>query len=151
MFFRNEQYFQSKHLKLGLKKKSIKSAAITLFSQLFASVIKVGGAIILARLLSPDDFGLLSMTATFILLLQNFGVNGFTEAIIQQPQIDHRLVSSLFWINIAISVSLAAILILFSPLAASFYNDDRLIHIISVMSVSILMGALSTQHMALLN
>jgi len=150
MFYPNEQYCRSDHLKAGLKRRSIKSASVTLISQSLGSVIKVIGAIILARILAPDDFGLLSMTATFILLLQNFGVNGFTEAIIQQEHINHQQVSSLFWINIAISFFLASILVFFSPLVASFYQDNRLVPIINIMSISILMGGLSTQHIALL-
>jgi PST family polysaccharide transporter len=150
MLFPKEQYFQSSYLKVGLKRRSIKSASVTLISQLIGSVIKVVGAIILARILVPDDFGLLSMTATFILLLQNFGVNGFTEAIVQKENISHRQVSSLFWINMSVSFALAAILVSLSPLVASFYKDNRLVAIINVMSISILMGGLSTPHMALL-
>jgi PST family polysaccharide transporter len=150
MFYPNEQYFRSDHLKVGLKSRSVKSAGVTLTSQLFASAIKFFGAIILARILVPDDFGLLSMTATFILLLQNFGENGFTEAIIQQKNISHHQVSSLFWINITIGFFLAFILVISAPLVASFYQDNRLIPIINIMSISILMSHLSTQHIALL-
>lgn len=150
MFFPGEQYFDSRHLKKGLKRRSINAASVTLISQLLASVIKVIGAIILARILAPDDFGLLSMTATIILLLQNFGVNGFTEAIVQQDRINHREVSTLFWANILISLALALILVSMSSLVAKFYHDVRLIPIINVMSISILMGGVSTHHIALL-
>ncbi len=150
MFFPNEEYFRSDHLKTGIKKRFIASAKVTLISQLLSSAITFVGVIILARIIAPEYFGLLSMTATLILLLQNFGVNGFTEAIIQQEDINHKEVSSLFWVNIAISFFLSVLVVCFSPLIASFYRDSRLVPIINVMSISILMGGLSTIHIALL-
>ena len=63
--------------------------------------------VVLARLLAPEDFGLVAMVTTFSLLLQNVGFNGFTEAILQREEIDHALVSNLFWVNAGLSLCLA--------------------------------------------
>ena len=53
----------------------------------------------MARLLSPEDFGLVAMVAVFSILVQNFGLNGFTEAVIQQKELSPHQMSKLFWVN----------------------------------------------------
>ena len=63
--------------------------------------IQVVATLVLARLLTPRDFGLIAMVTTFSLLLVNFGLNGLTEAIVQRDEITHDLASALFWINLA--------------------------------------------------
>jgi PST family polysaccharide transporter len=55
--------------------------------------------VILARLLTPADFGVVTMVTTFSLLLVNFGFNGFTEGVIQFEEIDRYTASNLFWLN----------------------------------------------------
>ncbi|MFX1590784.1 MAG: oligosaccharide flippase family protein, partial [Promethearchaeota archaeon] len=108
------------------------------------------GTIVLARLLTPADFGLVAMVTVFSLLLRNFGMRGFTEAIIQSEVINHKKISTLFWIHVVISFSLALIFISLSPLIAWFYKEPRLVSITIVIALSFIFSALSTQHLALL-
>ncbi len=63
---------------------------MTVFSGGFALAIQVVATVVLARLLTPRDFGLVAMVTTFSLLLSNFGINGITEALVQREQIDQR-------------------------------------------------------------
>src|SRR5512139_2693906 len=102
-------YFDTLHLRADLKKKAVRGAAATVFSQIAMLLINLGGTVILARLLTPEDFGLVTMVTTFSLLLMNFGLNGFTEAIIQRENLDHPVVSTLFWINGGISLALTLV------------------------------------------
>lgn len=146
---RNE-YFNTDYLKQNLKTRAIQGAGATFFAQICSYGVQIIGAIILARLLTPDDFGLIAMVLAFSLLLQNFGVNGFTEAVIQKENISHRQLSTLFWINIAISLLLTLLLIASSPLIAGFYKEPRLKSITMAMAFSIIIGGLSTHHLALL-
>jgi PST family polysaccharide transporter len=112
--------------------------------------IQMIATIVLARLLKPEDFGLMAMVMAFSILLQNFGMRGFTEATIQSEELDHRKVSTLFWIHIGISVLLALGFMAFSPVLAWLYKEPRLVWIAVAISANFILFALATQHMALL-
>ena len=112
--------------------------------------LQMVGTIVLARLLTPADFGIVAMVTTFSLLLTNFGMNGFTEALIQRPEIDHGLVSELFWINTAIGGALTLGFAAAGPLMARFYGDARIPGVALAISLSIFFTSISVQHLALL-
>jgi O-antigen/teichoic acid export membrane protein len=145
-----KDHFSTDHLRSGLKTRALRGATATIISQGASFVIQTIGTVILARLLTPEDFGLVTMVLTFSLLLQNFGINGFTEAIIQKEVIDHRQISTLFWINAGCSLILALLFIAFAPVMVWFYREPRLYPIILSISASIIFAGLSTQHLALL-
>ncbi|MGD8353243.1 MAG: lipopolysaccharide biosynthesis protein, partial [Pseudomonadota bacterium] len=106
---------------------------------------------VLARLLKPEDFGLVAMVTAFSILFQNFGMRGFTEATVQSEYVDHRTVSTLFWIHIGISTLLGMGFIAFSPVLAWLYSEPRIIWISVAISANFLFFALATQPMALLS
>jgi len=106
--------------------------------------------VILARLLTPADFGLLAMVSTFSLLLMNFGPIGFTEAVLQREEIDHALASNLFWINLSLGLLLTIGFAAAGPLLARFYGDPRVAPVAVTMSVTIFFSSVSVQHLALL-
>jgi O-antigen/teichoic acid export membrane protein len=129
---------------------AVRAAGITALSQGQKIVTQMIGTIVLARLLTPADFGLLAMVTTFSLLLMNFGLNGFTEAIVQRDTIDHTLASNLFWINTAVSLALATGFGAGGALLARFYADPRLTGVALAMALTIVFTALSVVHLALL-
>lgn len=143
-------YFGTDNLKKGLKTRALRGATVSVISQLLMFVIQTGGTILLARLLMPGDFGLVTMVLSISLLLQNFGVNGFTEAIIQKDIINHGQISTLFWINAGISLLLALLFVGSAPVIVWFYKEPRLYGITVAIASSILFAGLSTQHLALL-
>jgi len=145
-----EEYFSTKSVKQDLRKKTVAGAAVTLTAQIGADISQLIGSVILARLLTPDDFGLVLMVTAFSLLLMNFGVNGFTEVIIQQDDLRHSHVNTIFWINLACSGMLTLIFMALGPVIAGFYGKPELIPITVAMALSILFAGLSTQHMAIL-
>src|ERR1041385_6106792 len=83
----------------NIRRLAVRSAAFTLSASGVALAAQVVSTIILARLLTPADFGVVTMATTFSLLLASFGLNGFTEAIIQFEEMDHSTASNLFWLN----------------------------------------------------
>jgi O-antigen/teichoic acid export membrane protein len=113
-------------------------------------VIQIVSAAILARLLTPRDFGLVTMVTTFSLLLMNFGLNGFTEAVMQRESVDDTLASNLFWINAGGSLVLSIAFAAASPILARIYSDPRIVRVAEVMSVTIFLTGLSVLHLALL-
>jgi O-antigen/teichoic acid export membrane protein len=140
----------SADLQQGIKKKVIVGAGFSFFAQTANYTIQTIGTIIMARLLVPEDFGLVTMVVTFSLLIQNFGLNGFTEAIVQSEDVDQNRLSRLFWVNLLIMSALTLGFIAISPLIVWFYKEPQLKRISVVMAFSILFGGLSTCHMALL-
>ena len=106
--------------------------------------------IVLARLLTPTDFGLVAMVTAITTFGQAFADLGLSEATIQQPEISHNQVSTLFWINLAIGLGLTSITSALAPVLAWFYREPRLIHITLLVSLTFLIGGLRVQHDALL-
>jgi len=145
-----DDYFNAERIKSDLKKRTMRGAGATVFSGAISFLIQFLGTIILARLLTPDDFGLIAMVTAFSLLMQNFGLNGFTEAVIQKENLTHKMMSTLFCLNATISFFIMLLFMMSSPAVAWFYNEPRLIPITIGIAFCILASGLSTLHMALL-
>ncbi len=149
--FRGDKYFNTDHLRSKLRERSIKGAGSIVFARVISYGVGMIGTVILARLLTPDDFGLIAMVVVFSLLLQNFGVNGFIEAVIQKDEINHKQLSTLFWINMGINLVLMLLFMAIAPLIAWLYDEPRLKVITIAIAFSIIIAGLSAQHLALLN
>src|SRR4051812_20703446 len=83
----------------GLRRVAVRGAGMSALSTTVGFAIQMIATVILARLLTPADFGLVAIVTTFTLLLMNVGFNGISEAVIQREEFDHALASNLFWIN----------------------------------------------------
>ncbi|PYU24538.1 MAG: hypothetical protein DMG32_13795 [Acidobacteria bacterium] len=123
---------------------------MTLFSNGMGLLVQMVSTVALARLLTPADFGVVTMVTTFSLLLVNFGVNGFTEAIIQREEIDHSLATNLFWINICAGILLTVGFAAAGSLMARFYGNASVEYIAVGISLTILITSTSVMHLALL-
>ena len=134
----------------GLRRVAVRGAGVTALSQSLGFAIQMIATVILARLLTPADFGLVAMVTTFSLLLMNVGFNGFTEAVVQREQIDHGLASNLFWINVGVGLVLTIALAAAGSLLARFYGDPRVANVAVAMSATILLSSVSVMHLALL-
>ena len=83
--------------------------------------------IILGRLLSPDDYGMMAMIAVFPLIAIVLQNSGFNVALANLKSPEDRDYNSVFWFNIIVGTAMYAILFFSAPLIADYYNDDRLI------------------------
>jgi O-antigen/teichoic acid export membrane protein len=142
--------FRPDHTLGDLRQRSVRGAGVTFLSGGLGLAVQVVAAVMLARLLTPKDFGLVTMVSTFSLLFMNFGLNGFTEAVIQREDLDHRLVSNLFWINLGTGILLTLGFAASGTLLARFYHDLRVAHITAGMSLTILFSSTSVLHLAIL-
>ncbi len=122
----------------GLRKLAVRGAGVTLLSGGVGLAIQIVATAVLARLLAPRDFGLVAMVTTFSLLLVNFGLNGLTEAVVQKEEIDHRLASSLFWVNLGAGILLTLGFAAAGSLLARFYRDAHVARVAGGISVTIL-------------
>jgi PST family polysaccharide transporter len=100
--------------------------------------------------LLPSDFGVVTMVTTFSLLLTSFGLNGFTEAVIQAEEINHRLASNLFWINIGVGLLLTLGFASAGSALARFFHEPRVASASVGISASIFLTSAAVLHLALL-
>lgn len=134
----------------GLRSAAVRGAGVTIFAQGTSFFVQIGSVMILARLLTPTDFGVVTMVTTFSLLFYSFGLNGFTEAILQREEVTDSLVSNLFWANFGIGGFLTVAFIALGPLLARFYRDPVVTRVAIGMSLTIVIGSLGWIHLALL-
>lgn len=144
-------FLDGSHLMKELKKRALVGAGFSVLAQTVNYGIQTLGTIIMARILSPDDFGLVSMVATFSIFVQNFGINGFTEAVIQRKELTNDQMKKLFWINFLIMAGLTVLFVALSPAIAWFFGEIQLNSISSVMALSIIFSGMGTCHLALLS
>ena len=98
--------------------------------------------IVLARLLTPDDYGCIGMLMIFIALSNTFIDGGFGSALIQKKKPTSEDYSTIFFWNIFLSVLLYAVLFLCAPLIADFYNIELLSKVLQVQGVILIINAL---------
>lgn len=134
----------------NLKAKAVKGAGINVVAQFAGFLCHTVGVIVLARLLTPKDFGLVAMVTAFSLFFSNFGVNGFPEYIIQKEHISKEEVNAIFWLHIFISGILALCFAFFGFFLVHFYSEPVLWGIAAAMSTSFVLMAFSTSQLALL-
>jgi PST family polysaccharide transporter len=133
-----------------LRRLAVRSAGVTVAFQALAFGVQMASTAVLARLLRPSDFGLVTMVTTFSLLFVSFGINGYSEAIMQRDRLSHFLASNLFWINIGAGVFLTLVFAASGSLLARFYGDARIVAVSVGMSATILVASTSVVPLALL-
>jgi O-antigen/teichoic acid export membrane protein len=107
--------------------------------------------ILLARLLGPKDFGIIGMAMVFISISQAFSDFGFTTGIIQQKHIKDITLSSIFFINIGISIGLSLIILLSANAIGRFYEEPRVTTILYYLAVIPPISALGKIHGTILS
>jgi PST family polysaccharide transporter len=135
----------------ALKRASVHGVAVTFLSQALRFVLQFGAQIVLAHWLLPRQFGLIAMVAPVLSLVQVFNDLGLTQATIQRPEITHRELSTLFWINFGVSAALAAAMVALSPLVAWFYHEPRLMPVTAACGSLLLLSGAGAQQIALMN
>lgn len=97
-------------------------------------------SIVLARILTPSDFGTVSLVMVFTTIMQVFVDSGLGTALIQKKDADDLDFSSVFFFNLAVCVVLYVVMFLAAPLIGTFYNDTSLTPIIRVISLTIVIS-----------
>ena len=147
----NEKHLCTNHLLSDLKGRTISGAVVTIAAQVGQFVLNLGSIMILARLLTPKDFGLFAMVTTVMSFLRVFKDAGLSTATVQREGITYAQVSNLFWINVAMSGAISLLMAAGSPAIAWFYREPRLVGITLILSSTFLLSGLTVQHTALLN
>ncbi len=106
--------------------------------------------IILARLLIPEDFGVVAIAMVFTTLVSQTVDLGFNQAIVQRKEINPSHLSTTFWTSWAMGIGFCAVTVAASPLIATFFNEDSVGPVLAVLSISFVIIPLGSVHGALL-
>ena len=145
-----KRYFRRLDVTSDLKRRAVRGGGATIMSQVAGTAIQLVGSVVLARLLTPHDFGIVAMALTFSIFVHTLSLNGFIQAIVQSEEISHRQLSALFWIGVVFSSTLAVLFALCAPLLASFYGEPDVAPVARVLAVAIAVGSLPSPHYGLM-
>lgn len=130
----------------NLKENTVKGVAWSAVDRVANGGIQFLANVMLARILSPDDFGLIAVIAIFIQISQVFIDSGFSNALIQKKDRTQTDYSTVFLFNLGISCLLYAVLFFCAPLIAAFFKNDTLTALTRVVGLNLLIGALVSVH-----
>jgi teichuronic acid exporter len=100
--------------------------------------------IILARILSPEDYGLISLITIFIVVSNVFIQSGFNTALIQRKDVNEDDFSSVLYISLVLAIILYITLFFLSPFISDFYQIEELKHVLRVLSIILFFGAFNS-------
>src|SRR6516164_11062249 len=133
-----------------LKRRSVRGGFAAVSAQGLKFVIQTGTTMVLARLLSPEDFGLQGMVVVVTGFLAIFQDAGLGMATVQRLEVTHEQTSTLFWINVAVGAILASLCAASAPLLVAFYHEPLLYWVAVVSGTTFVFNGLAAQHDALL-
>jgi PST family polysaccharide transporter len=117
--------------------------AVDLFFQLLSLTV-------LARILTPADFGLFAMITPFVWFITNFGDLGLGSAVLQQRHLTEGQAAAVFRVNLLAGLAFAGLFVAASPLLALFYHDDRVMPVAAALSLVFVISGFSAVQRALL-
>lgn len=120
-------------------------------ARLAGQLLSWAGTIVVVRLLTPDDYGLIAIGGFFILYLLLLSEGGLSAVLIRQPQLSERMLRETQTIVLAINIACCAILILASPAIAHYFEEPRLRQVLPVLAFQFLLVALGVVPNALLS
>ena len=133
-----------------LKDKAIKGVAWSFVDNIANSGITFIVGIVLARLLSPAEFGILGMITVFIAVSNSIIDSGFSQALIRKIDVKGIDYNTVFFFNLAIGFVLFLVLFFSSPYIGEFFKEPRLVNVTRVMASILIINALSIIHRTIL-
>jgi len=135
----------------NLKRKSVRGVLFMVSGGGADFVIRLVSTFLLARLLSPSDFGLIAMILSVTAIAEQFSELGLSTATIQRRELNHQQVTNLFWINVGAGCLLCLTICGLAPWIAKFYGNPALVPMTLAIATTFVWGGLTVQHQALLS
>jgi O-antigen/teichoic acid export membrane protein len=134
----------------GLRGRAVRASAAAILAQSLKLFLNLGVAVVLARLLTPEDFGLFRIAFSIAGILEVAKDGGLIVPVVQTETLTPDQSSWLFWFNASVGVVLTIAAAMVGPLAARVFGDARLVALMGTLAFVFLFGGLSTQHRALM-
>ena len=148
--FNRDQQHRTDHLKKNLAQRSVRGGIVTFTAKGLSFSLALFSTMVLARLLTPRDFGLIALVAPVTGFLGIFLEMGLSAATIQKVDVTDRQISTLFWVNTLAGLCLMGVVALLAPVLAWFYQDQRVVAITLAFGAVFLVNGMAVQHRALL-
>ena len=136
-----DDHLSTAHLDSNLRRRSVRGGSAMVLSQVATLVFGLAGTAVLARVLTPADFGLIAMVATLTVLINNFSDLGLTMATVQRREISDDQVSFLFWTNVGVGAAAGLLTALLAPGLAWFYGEPELTDVTLVLATAFVVSA----------
>ena len=130
--------------KNNLKQQTKKGLYWSFFNQFANYGMQFCVGIVMARLLSPSDYGITALPGVFLAIAAVFQDSGMAGALIRKPEIEEKDYSTLFLYSIGVGTFMYAVLFLISPYIAAYFNTPILTSLIRVTALTFLWGPIST-------
>lgn len=134
----------------SLKRKAVNGIVWKIVEQGAKQLIYLAISVILARLIMPNQFGMIAMLTVFIAIANVFIDAGFTQALIRKSDRTQVDCSTVFWFNIFVAIICYVIIYFIAPFISDFYNIGELTPILRVSALSLLFGSTTGVHRSLL-
>lgn len=148
---RNARALSTEHLSESIGSRTLRGGAIAIGAQVVRLVMQLGSTFVLARLLMPDDFGLVVLGWTTLNLITLFTDMGIGHAAIQRQNLDQDTASGLFLIALGGGVLAALFACAIAPLSAMAFDEPRVTWLVIALSGQTILGCMGTIHHALLS
>lgn len=127
----------------SMRNKVVKGTGWAILERFGAQVVSFGVTLVLARLLTPTDYGTVALLSVFILLSNTIVDSGLGQALVQRKDVTVLAVNSVFYTNIAISVFIYTGLFFAAPVIARFYAVDGLTMLLRVLAINVIFNAIN--------
>lgn len=134
----------------NLKQKTKKGLVWSMIERFATQGVQFLFGIILARLLSPNDYGVIAMPLVFLAIAQCIIDSGFSTALIRKPELTEDDLSTAFYFNLGVGILCYAVLFFTSPLIADFYHTPILSSLLKVTALAVLFNPLCAVQQAIL-
>lgn len=119
-------------------------------ARLLGQAISWGFTLFVIRILTPSDYGLMGKAVAIIALLQLLNEMGLGAAIIQKQDVPNSHLSTLFWLNLALSFTLYCLIFAAAPSVAHFLENDELTKLLRILGINLILGSMRTIQLNLL-
>lgn len=133
-----------------LKERALKATIWSALDVFLRQGLRFIFTVVLARLIAPDQFGIVALLSLFTGLAGAFVDSGFAPALIQRQHTSHADESTVFWFNVATGAAATLVLAAAAPLIANFFSQPVLAPLTRLISLSVFVGSLGSIHLVLL-
>jgi O-antigen/teichoic acid export membrane protein len=133
-----------------IRRQTLTGLSWTATSRMFQLVAQFAVTAVLARLLVPNDFGLIAMISVFTGFAAIFVDFGLSSALVQRTDVEDRHLSSAFWLNLSVGAALMLVVMGIAPGVAAFYGEPQLLPLTVALAPTFLIGSLAGVQTAIL-
>lgn len=146
----NASLLATEHLVHGIGGRTARGGMIAIASQFIRLLVQIGTTFVFARLLVPEEFGIVAIGATAFAFIAMFTELGITAATVQTRRLDQDTASAFLIVNVGVAVIAVIAAALSGPLVVWIFKDERIPVVLLGLSLAAPIGALGAQHFAIL-